>query len=76
MVCTNERTPNLSSVIAKPSYIHVLPLVQTTRGFGNPSYYERLGELYPISTKLVDKRSCLCDGDSYGDGKTKVFDMF
>ena len=39
--------------------LHVLPLVQNTRGFGNPCYYERLGELYPISTKLVDKRSCL-----------------
>ena len=39
--------------------LHFPPLVQTTHGFGNPCYYERLGELYPISTKLVDKRSCL-----------------
>ena len=34
--------------------LHVLLLVQTARGFGNPSYSERLGELYPISTKLID----------------------
>ena len=34
--------------------LHVFTLVQTTIGFGNPCYSERLGELYPISTKLVE----------------------
>ena len=38
--------------------LQVLPLVQTTRGFTNPRYSERLGEQYPISGKFVDMRSC------------------
>ena len=37
-----------------------LLLVQTTRGFSNPCYYERLGEQFVLSTNLVDKRLCSC----------------
>ena len=39
--------------------LNVLPLVQTTHGFGNPCYSERLGEFYPISTKLVDIKAVM-----------------
>ena len=52
-LCTNEKLN-----------LRVLPLVPTTLGFGNPCYSERLGKLYRISTKLVDKQSCLCHGQN------------
>ena len=57
VICTDERTCSLSPVIAKLK-LHVPLLVQTARGFGNPCFSERLSELYPVSTKLIDKRLC------------------
>ena len=61
VVCTNERACSLNSVIGKLK-LHVLPLVQTTRGFDIPCYSERLRDQLVLSTKLVDKwlRSCDC----------------
>ena len=64
LVYTNEGTCSLSSVIAKLK-LHILPMVQTTIGFGNLCYSERLRDLSLSRLELMDVAVSLCcdEGD-------------